>query len=265
MPGDHLTRDWHHASIRFHDWDQAENVMTARVAPALDHLTADMPDRGWWFLRKYPHWRVRTRGPSVRKVRDLLGTLTNKGVIASWQPGDYEPEEHAFGGSTGMDIAHDLFCADTQGFLRYTRTENPPLGRRESSVLLISAMLTAAKLDWFERGDVLARVATMRPPLPAGSEAKLAGLAAQLQPLLNLPADKLVAPGGPAALADEWLPAFQDAGDRYAKGAADRTLTRGIRAILPHAIIFHWNRLGLHATTQGILATAIRDAHLPPD
>jgi thiopeptide-type bacteriocin biosynthesis protein len=265
MPGDHLTSGWHHASIQFHDWDQAEHTMATLVAPGIDCLTGNIAGGGWWFLRKHPHWRVRTPRPSTDGIRYLLDNLVKEDVIAAWQPGDYEPEEHAFGGTTGMDIAHDLFCADTQGFLRYTRTENPPLGRRESSVLLISAMLTAAKLDWFERGDVLARVATMRPPLPAGSEAKLAGLASQLQPLLNLPADKLVAPGGPAALADEWLPAFQDAGDRYAKAAADRTLTRGIRAILPHAIIFHWNRLGLPATTQGILATAIRDAHLPPD
>lgn len=264
MPGDHLTPDWHHAGIQFHDWDQAEHIMAALVTPALDHLTRNVSG-GWWFLRKYPHWRVRTQGADADSVRDLLSSLVEEGIIAGWQPGDYEPEEYAFGGNDGMHIAHDLFCADTQGFLRYTRTENPPLGRRELSVLLISAMLAAARLDWFERGDVLARVATMRPAAPAGSEARLAGLTTQLRPLLTVQADKLVTPGGPAAFAGEWLSAFHDAGDQYAKAAADRTLTRGVRSVLSHVIIFHWNRLGLSATTQGILATAIRDAYLPPD
>lgn len=41
-------------------------------------------------------------------------------------------------------------------------------------------------------------------------------------------------------------------------------LTRGPRAVIAQAIIFAWNRLGLAAHTQGVLAVAARDAVLAP-
>jgi hypothetical protein len=36
-----------------------------------------------------------------------------------------------------------------------------------------------------------------------------------------------------------------------------------LRAILTHVVIFHWNRFGLSATSQGILARAATTALLP--
>ncbi|WP_313949438.1 lantibiotic dehydratase C-terminal domain-containing protein, partial [Frankia sp. AvcI1] len=38
------------------------------------------------------------------------------------------------------------------------------------------------------------------------------------------------------------------------------TLTRGIRAVIALHVIFHWNRLGLTATTQAGLARAAKEA-----
>jgi hypothetical protein len=37
-------------------------------------------------------------------------------------------------------------------------------------------------------------------------------------------------------------------------------LTRGIRAVITLHVIFHWNRIGLPATTQATLARAAKDA-----
>jgi hypothetical protein len=36
-----------------------------------------------------------------------------------------------------------------------------------------------------------------------------------------------------------------------------------VRAVLAHVLIFHWNRLGLSAAAQGILARAATAATLP--
>jgi thiopeptide-type bacteriocin biosynthesis protein len=265
MPADHLTDGWFHAAIRFNDWNSAERTVATVIAPALNDLLGSDISAGWWFMRKYPCWRIRVRGASTATLRDLLAKLEADEVIAGWQPGIYEPETHAFGGPAGMDIAHRQFCADTRGVLAYARLDNPPIGRRELSVPQINAMLAAAGLDWFERGDVFARVAAMRPAPPDGTEPKLAQLTDQVRTLATIPAEAVISTGTLASFGASWLAAFEDTGLQLSQAARCDDLTRGIHAILVHVMIFHWNRLGLSAATQGILARAARDAFLPLD
>jgi thiopeptide-type bacteriocin biosynthesis protein len=273
MPADHLTGHsatgsearWFHAGISFASWDAAEPVMAAKAGPALDALARDGRTGSWWFVRKHPHWRIRVRDAPPELVAALLGKLTADGTIAGWHPGTYEPEAHAFGGVAGMDIAHDLFCADSRGVLQYARSPPPLTGRRELSVALIGALLASAGLDWFERGDVYARVAAMRPTPPDGSEPNLDQLSGQLRALARVPAELLVLKGVPGAFGMQWLEAVRGAGRRLSAAAQADELERGLRAVLAHVVIFNWNRLGLSATTQGILAHAARDAYLPRD
>src|SRR5262249_28985855 len=53
-----------------------------------------------------------------------------------------------------------------------------------------------------------------------------------------------------------WCAAFADAGRQLGAATSDGTLRRGIRDVLAHHVIFHWNRLGLSTAVQGILASA---------
>jgi thiopeptide-type bacteriocin biosynthesis protein len=213
-------------------------------------------------MNKLPGWRIRVRDIQPELASRIFDELTVAGTITAWSTASYEPEAAAFGGTTGMDIAHDLFCADTSGILGYLLLESPPLGRHELSVLLINAMLDAAGLDWFERGDVFARVADMRPQ-PGSIVGQTVQLAAQLRALLALSA------GATPFLMDgataRWRAAFTDAGGRFADAASSGTMTRGLRAVLAHAVIFHWNRLALPAATQAVLARACTAACLPGD
>jgi thiopeptide-type bacteriocin biosynthesis protein len=219
-------------------------------------------------MRKPPGCRIRIEDAGTETVRHALNSLIAAGAIAGWKPTIYEPETTAFGGPVGMGAAHELFCADTRGLLTYLRQPNPPIGRRELSVLLVSAMLAAAGLDWFERGDVFARVAAMRPAPEAGTDVQRAHLTEQLGTLLAVPASStspLFGPEGSVASAAPWLAAFEVAGHRFADAVDQGYLNRGIRAVLAHVVIFHWNRLGLSASTQAILASAATDAYLPKD
>jgi len=266
MPADHLTeapaflpedseeRRWLHASITFPDWEAAEQAMASAVAPLLDDVTMN-----WSYLRKHPCWRVRVRDAPPGAIEDVLGRLRGERVITGWQPGTYEPEAFAFGGPTGMDITHDLFCADSHAILAYLRS-HCGTGRREASLLAISAMLAAAGLDTFERGDVMHKVASLRPPAPGSGDPNMTSLSAQLRTLLGIPP----MPALRELSAEPWGLAFYTAGHRLAQAAGMETLTRGLRAVLAHNVIFHWNRLGLSAKTQGILASAARDAWIPP-
>jgi thiopeptide-type bacteriocin biosynthesis protein len=264
----HAARRWHQVRVRPAGPQPPELTLATVVGPLLDTLTASGAPGCWWYINKPPGWRIRLRDTQPGLAREFFDDLIAAGAITAWSPAIYEPEAAAFGGTTGMDIAHDLFCADTSGTLAYLREDSPPLGRRELSVLLISAMLAAAGLDSFERGDVFARVAAMRPEPASGAKAQAAQLAGQLRTLPAMPAaatSGLFSEGGAYGAAARWHAGFTDAGRRLADASSSGTLSRGPRAVLAHAVIFHWNRLGLPATAQAILARAAASAYLPAD
>jgi thiopeptide-type bacteriocin biosynthesis protein len=257
-------RTWFQARLAWPDWANAEPAFATLVAPRLDQLGDGNAD--WWFLRKYPHWRLRVRAPDHRPVQSLLDDLVTAGTITSWQPGIYEPETAAFGGGHAMTIIHNLFCADSRGVLTYAGQRTPALGRRELSLLLIRALHQHAGLDWFEAGDVFARVAEMRPDPGADDATRVDTLATKLRPLLAVAVTvdmPLFAPGGPVAHAAPWVAAFIRAGQELGEAAAANRLDRGLRAVIAQVVIFHWNRLGLSAQAQGILAHAAKTAALP--
>ncbi len=255
------TARWHQVRVRPSRQQPPELALATVVGPRLDSLTASGGPGGWWYMNKPPGWRIRLRDIQPGLAGKFFGDLAAAGVIAAWSPALYEPETAAFGGAAGMDIAHDLFCADTSGTLAYLRRDDPPLGRREVSVLLISAMLCAAGLDWYEHGDVFARAAAMRPEPAPGTAGQAAQLAGQLRTLLAMPTAAFFSVDGSAAA--RWHTGFTDAGRRLADASSRGTLSRGLRAVLAHGVIFHWNRLGLPAAAQAILARAAASACLP--
>jgi len=68
---------------------------------------------------------------------------------------------------------------------------------------------------------------------------------------------------GPLATTADWRCAFEEAGKHFADAASSGALTRGLRAVLAQVVIFHWNRLGLSAATQALLADAAARACIP--
>lgn len=257
---------WYQLRVQFSASDTAETIGAHQLGPRLEELQTRGAIDGWWFLRKPPGWRLRLRDADIPAVDQVLHELTAAGALTRWWPTVYEPETAAFGGPDGVQAAHDLFYADSLGVLEYARQNAPDLGRRELSVVLISALLRAAGLDWFERGDVFARVAHMRPAPADADGARIEKLAANVRTLLAIPVQadsEPFAAGGHAAFAAPWLTAWQAAGNHLGRAAAEGRLDRGLRALLTHVLIFHWNRLGLSAATQGILSRAAAAALLP--
>lgn len=262
----HADDSWYQVRVQFLDWSTAETVAATQLGPRLDQLHDHGELGGWWFLRKYPCWRLRVCDADTTTVNHMLDELTAAGAVARWWPTIYEPETTAFGGSAGMNAAHNLFCADTRGVLDYLRHKAPGIGRRELSILLLSGLLHAAGLDTFECGDVFDRVARLRPTPADAHTRRIQQLAENVRGLFSspdLPNSELFAADGPIAHAAPWLAAFCTAGRLLGDAAAQGHLNRGLRAILTHVVIFHWNRLGLSATSQSILARAAATAFLP--
>jgi thiopeptide-type bacteriocin biosynthesis protein len=218
----------------------------ARVLPAAE--TAGLITC-WWFIRKGA-WRVRYLPTQAPGSQAAAHAMITDGV--QWTRDVYEPETHAFGGPQSMTAAHTLFHHDSRDLLTYLHHE--PADRRERSLVLCTALMRAAGLDLNEQGDVWARVAEYRTthlhPQPAPDTRTWQAFTADVYRLLI----------GAARTTGEWHTAFANAGATLRHLRENGTLTRGLRAVIALHVIFHWNRIGLPATTQATLAHAAQDA-----
>jgi thiopeptide-type bacteriocin biosynthesis protein len=245
---------WKQLNIAYAGEDYAE-----RERHAVAHLTGILPAAeadglitSWWFIRKGP-WRVRylLSDRSNNPDRDPVHSLLTTG--ASWTPDIYEPETHAFGGPSSMDLAHQLFHHDSRHLLPFLLKGADD--RRERSLILCTTFMRAAGLDINEQGDVWTQVAehrTRRATTPVDPR-MWSSFTRDVSHLLR---------GRPRtdALDHDWLTAFEDAGRELRMLREKGALTRGVRVVTALHVIFHWNRMGLPATTQAFLARAAKDA-----
>ncbi|WP_020385149.1 methyltransferase, FxLD system [Kribbella catacumbae] len=265
------TDEWPQYLITFADRTGAEHAGTTVLAPGLREAAVDQ----WWFLRKHPAWRIRipphTPDSATKAVERLLADATAAGHAVGWKRGIYEPETLAFGGPEGIAIAHRLAHADSVHALDYLGTGSAlagvhaNVGRREIALLLATALLRGAHLEWFEQGDVWAKVAQLRPvdsPPGVGPEQR-----EKTRMLLGADITRLAGAGQVLSPADDWLTAFHSAGQALAELNTAGQLQRGLRAVLTHHILFAWNRLGLTATDQNALSRLATAAvmHDPED
>ncbi|MBN1170630.1 MAG: thiopeptide-type bacteriocin biosynthesis protein [Micromonosporaceae bacterium] len=267
-------RTWAQINLGFADPATAERIMIDHLWPWLRAATAVGTLTSWWYIRKTPWWRLRLQTAASQhaamhqSIAPILDQLLTQDRITTWSTGVYEPEIHAFGGPEGMAVAHQFFHADSSAILDYLDTGGTPgsqparLGRREMSMVLCTALLRAAGQDWHEQGDVWQRVTRMRP-LPADVANQAHRTVPAVYRLLTLdtgPSSPLRHDHGPLADAAAWLDAAAQTGQALKTTAAAGTLRRGLRAVLAHHVIFHWNRLGLDATTQALLAHTAAEA-----
>jgi thiopeptide-type bacteriocin biosynthesis protein len=230
-----------------------------RERRAVDHLARVLPDAeadglitSWFFVRK-GRWRVRYLPTEQATGRDAcaLHTLLSQGV--DWTGDIYEPETHAFGGPASMDAAHELFHADSRHLLTFL--DGNATDRRERSLILCTAFMRAARLEFGEQGDVWARVAEQRSALRGElpDPSTWASFTDDVQHLLR-------GTIRPDEIADDWLTAFEKAGRRLKVLREGGHLTRGIRAVTVLQVIFHWNRIGITGAAQAVLAQAAKEA-----
>lgn len=261
--------DWWQVYLHFTDWTTADETFAAFVLPLLREAESAGLIGGWWYTRKHPCWRLRLRvqppdGGTKLNIGDHFDRLVSNGHLQRWWPGIYEPETSAFGGEFNMTAAHSLFVTDSREIQRLRQSGGLNIGPRELSVLLCTIMMRAARLEWYEQGDVWDRVITTehRSAVSDVPVERLNARAQEIRPLLLADSDTLLCSGGPLEPITEWVSAFRNAGQALANGVHEGTLDRGLRQVLSYHVIFHWNRLGLSMRGQSILAWAARAAIL---
>lgn len=138
----------------------------------------------------------------------------------------YEPETHAFGGPDGMEVAHRHFHTDSHHTLTYLRAVHDRERddqRRELALLLATALMRGAGLDWYEQGDVWATVADHRTPAVVPTAA-LRASARRLISVDSSPGSRLIS--GQLAHAATWFADHTAAGEGLAALALDGRLRR---------------------------------------
>ncbi|MFF2075427.1 methyltransferase, FxLD system [Kitasatospora sp. NPDC058162] len=252
-----MTTSWIQHDLTFADPATVEPIAAHHLTPALDFAEKSGALEGWWYMRKHGlRLRYLADAPAP-VVTSLLDTLTEEGLLTGWASVVYEPETMAFGGAEAMETAHRLFHTDSRHLMaRAARPDPPALGRTETAVVLVSAMLRAAGLDQYEQGDVWSRVADLRPDPPALAPERVTTLTAAMRRLMTLDTRQLTRPGEPLAAHTAWVDAFEKAGQDLVRLARDGRLTRGLRAVLAHHTLFHANRAGVPVEHQS--ATAAR-------
>ncbi|MFI8265291.1 methyltransferase, FxLD system [Streptomyces sp. NPDC085665] len=254
--------DWHQLNITFADRATGQQAIRDAIGPALSAAEDAGHIRAWWYMNKQP-WplRILSPGPLPPAITTPLHELMAAGKVAHWFPGTYEPEMFTFGGRAAMDAAHALFHQDSRHLLTY-----PPgpsvqhFGRRETAVLLCSAMMRAAGLDWYEQGDVWDKVAELRPhTADAGSATAPARHLIAMRRLMTANTRALTEAGAALDGHHDWVTAFEGLGQTLAQLAHRGELTRGLRAIIAHHVIFHANRAGLPLDDQHAISTIARE------
>lgn len=245
---------WFQVNLLCEDWRAAERMAVHHLGPRLAEAEFAGLLSGWWFIRKDACWRVRYQPVPGQEesARAAVGEITHRlfadAVIESWAATLYEPETHAFGGPDGMDTAHALFHADSRHFLDHLRRVGDG-HRSELGVLLVGTLMRGAAQDWYEQGDIFAQVASHRPVDRPLTDTETDGV----RRLLAARATSIDS-------APTWPDAFHAAGSALAKLASESRLSRGLRAVLAHHVLFAWNRAGIPASRQGLLASAAAEA-----
>ncbi|MFF0659232.1 methyltransferase, FxLD system [Micromonospora tulbaghiae] len=252
---------WRQYTVEFPSPTAAEEIAASILAPALAAAQNVGVLHGWWYVRKYPTWRWRyiADDPTSHPIEEVLERLAVDDRIVNWTRGVYEPETLAFGGTAAMHVAHELFHQDSRHQLLQPAAAPTALGRRELAVLLCSVLMRSAGLDWYEQGDVWAKVAELRPS-PTPDVEQTDALTRAINRLMTVDARSLTGADGPLVGHHSWLDAFENAGQALADLARHGRLRRGLRAVIAHHVIFHANRMGLSVRDQSTLAAlAVRN------
>jgi protein-L-isoaspartate(D-aspartate) O-methyltransferase len=251
MTDDTTQPDWHQINVTCADWQSVERVGVTVLRPLLTDARAAAAVTGWWFVRKGPTWRLRLRGSTPEFVGQVITELKANPQVDACTALIYEPETLAFGGPAGMAVAHTWFEADSRHVLDHLAGD--ATYRRELPTVLAARLMLAAGQDRYEQGDCWARLAEHRTAV--GRREPTPDLVTAVRHLTSASDDTDVSPL--QALPD-WTSAVEHAGRTLAQLAAEGQLQRGLRAVLTQHLLFLFNRHGMSAEDQYLIAGAAR-------
>lgn len=219
----------------------------------------------YWFIRKnnggeHIRLRIYRNNTDIKKIQNIIKYLDyqfSKKVILGWSELPYEPEALLFGGSIGMELAHDYFCFDSSFYLQLLNTNKKEIKKiiPEISIWMLNYSFKSAGLDSFEVWDTWNKVYQLRyidmQEIKLVIDNNREGITILLQNSRNdfinryYPISEILTPH--IEKIDYW-------GQSLAEAFRNGKISRGLRQILSYIAIFHWNRFGFKPGLQSGLA-----------
>ncbi len=283
LRGRGLGEDWTQVGVSPVDGDP--RPLYGPVADLFASLRDDGLAANAFFMHKPPGLRLRLQAPpdaDEAGARQALDAAVSR-QVAAWAArsmvtdvefGVYEPEDYLFGGPAAMPFAHQLFTADSLGWLAYHQAPAEVKAALPGWAFSLAMLRAAADglgiVGWEHRG-VWQAVARAGRRLAAAPEHADYGRAAQGVRAYWRQAGALLAqrPAAVRALVEPHLTATRQAADAWRAGYFQHQgAEAGARSAAAYHVIFHWNRGALLASRQMLLTAALvadDDAHAADD
>lgn len=233
-------------NLRWVQIDVAAAAAAEELAAVLVPLWTTFGPRRWWFVRKAPGVRVRVELDGADPDALLMACCTALGPLGPVGATVYEPEIYRFGGTEGMDVAHDHFALDTALTVLLGRGHDRRTNPIQWSVVALGDLSTRVVEDPAERWDAWK---TLEELLTSVGEAPA-------------PHAGAAEPDIPLRLSS----ALQRGNERVAVRLGRATLAHGVgrRSWFAAVAVFHWNRLGLGpAQMAQVIGTVLDQAGHP--
>ncbi len=259
------TAPWLYFRVSADNGNETATLFT-EIGPTLQELTSQHPQLRWWWLCKRDILGAALRlricvpsGASVEVERVMMDQFKKYGrEVRILQ---YEPELRLFGGSHGIEAAHDFFCEDSKFLMAWAGSDDKlqrPIIPEGLSVSFLFHLLSATGLDVFERWDVFERVSEKRK-LERTDDERYLRLQTLVQKTIAAGTDRVfrLYDGEKAHLILAYKNSLETCGRKLSRLYFDGALGCGLREFLVPIILFHWNRVGLTAFRQSSISHAV--------
>lgn len=256
---------WVYLRLGTASW-QRHALITGVILPVMRALLGENAISQWWWLQKTDilgpciRLRMQTTANASRSLSDDIGArFADAGLMVSVPV--YDPEVRLFGGPSGMDLAHRIFCADSAFLAKWMSRREP---RRHAvpeglSVALVLRLCASAGMDLFECWDLFEQISDKRP-LDASRAEPVIALCAQIAgTVLKTGRDGIIGlyQGLDREDIEEHFGVLELLGKELAGACLRGEITSSCRTFLAPVVLFHWNRAGFCAMTQAAISRGV--------
>jgi thiopeptide-type bacteriocin biosynthesis protein len=265
----HNPARWLQMGVAFKDPEERLSFLCGPLRRAVGRWLSEGRIERFFFMLKPPGLRLRFCGAALD--RDLAPRLLrlfererSAGRLVSHEYGVYDAETYQFGGSFGLEIAHDFFSYDSLAILDLLHHDIPAETLPVLSLTVLNHLVAQICDDPWERWDAWCQMDLTRPMSsdPTALTQAEASFAEQRELLAQTvwEPDAVVAqfPAASRRVLTRYFENNQRLGVRLRNAAKSGRLLYGARKIFPFYGIFHWNRWAIPSEMQILLGFFMR-------
>lgn len=150
-----------------------DDLLTGPIAELTEYLQANRLTESWFFIRYAdpdPHIRLRIKGSSSTLISEVLPglfdwarSLVERGFIWKVMLDTYDPEIERYGGLSGLDLAQNIFAADSVLAVNVLALKHDVMNEMSATdlgILTVNKLLVGLDLTVSERLELCSEMKT---------------------------------------------------------------------------------------------------------